>query len=62
MVAGTTTQVELTIYDGDNNELDQLPNTAELTWMATHGIISAETVAPSSATQHQLCLETALIS
>ena len=50
VVAGTTTQVELTVYDGDNSELDQLPDDAELTWKATHGIIGAETVATANYT------------
>ena len=50
VVAGTTTQVELTAYDGDNSELDQLPDDAELTWKATHGIIGAETVATANYT------------
>ena len=50
VVAGSTTQVELTVYDGENSELAQLPSSAELTWTATHGIIGAETVATANYT------------
>ncbi len=61
VVAGSTSQVELTVYDGDDSELAQLPSSAELTWTATHGIISAETgtivsyTAPTSVGQGVEC-------